>query len=345
MKKSNQLTICAVIFYASVSMLLPACRSTPTPPLPESPPAVRQPEASNADIPRDVTIPPGATPAPVPKPQPEIIARHLPESRIGKPEKDLAARRVDYNTVLNSRTGEPPQSTAWQYRMTRQGRVVGFEFSNHGGNRIMPPRRDAAKNQFFTRDFQFRFDERARQDIHLLVSDWVPSRDRTFRLSEIMNSLMLFFPRTFLPAIVKSQNRNIVTLPTGEEVEFDAASHEIVAGVFSEAPVDFNPDRRSRKFPGVDYHGKGVMIRANARGTDPRIGASALITTGTTPQNCDKGIECGRCEVAAKDLWEQTGAARFRFATDAELDHFLVTRCGFGLPRIGSDFALAVPAR
>lgn len=344
MKKSNQLTTGAYFLSASLSLLLPACRSTLAPPPPESPPAVEQPEARRDDIPPEVTMP-DATPAPVPKPQREIIARHLPESRIGKPEKDLAARRVEYNTVLNSRTSEPPRTTAWQYRMTRQGRVVGFEFSNHGGNRILPPRRDAVKNQFFTRDFQFRFDERARQDIHLLVSDWVASRDRTFRLSEIMNSLMLFFPRSFLPAIVKSQHRNIVTLPTGEEVEFDPASHEIVAGVFSEAPVDLNPDRRARQFPGVDYHGKGVMIRANARGTDPRIGTTALITTGTPPQNCDKGIDCGGCEVAGKELWDQTGAARFRFATDAELDQFLVARCNFGLPRIGDDFAIAVPAR
>ena len=345
MKKSNQRTTSAYVLCASLSLLLPACRSTPIPPPPESPPAVDQPEARKDDILPEFTSPPDTTGAPVSRPHPEIIARHLPESRIGKPEKDLAARRVEYNTVLNSRTSEPPRSTAWQYRMTRQGRVVGFEFSNHGGNRILPPRRDAVKNQFYSRDFQFRFDERARQDIHLLLSDWVASRDRTFRLSEIMNSLMLFFPRSFLPAIAKSQNRNIVTLPTGEEVEFDPASHEIVAGVFSEAPVDLNPDGRARRFPGVDYHGKGVMIRANARGTDPRIGTTALITTGTPQQNCDKGIDCARCEVAAKELWDQTGAARFRFATDAELDQFLVSRCNFGLPRIGNDFAIAVTAR
>ncbi|MGH7798950.1 MAG: hypothetical protein ACREQ2_29150 [Candidatus Binatia bacterium] len=343
MKKSNQLTTGAYFFYASLSLLLPACRSTPAPPLPESPPDAQQP--APPDVPPEITIPPGAAPAPAPKSQREIIARHLPESRLGMPEKDLAARRVEYNTMLNSRPREPTRNTAWQYRMTRQGQIVGFEFSNRGGNRILPPLHDASKNQFFTRDFQFRFDERARQDIHLLVSDWVASPDRTFRLSEIMNSMLLFFPRAFLPAIVNAKNRNIVTLPTGEEVEFDPVTHEIVNGVLSESPVDLNPDRVPRKFPAVDYHGKGVMIRANARGTDPRIGTTALITAGTPPQNCGVGSDCGRCEVAAKDLWDQTGAARFKFATDRELDRFLDARCGFGLPRIGSDFAVAVPAR
>jgi hypothetical protein len=269
----------------------------------------------------------------------------LPESLIGKPEKDWAARRVEYNTVLNSRTGTPPRQTAWHYRTTRQGHIVGFEFSNHGGNRILPPRRDAAKNRLFTRDFQFRFDERARQDIHLMVSDWAPSRDRTFRLSEIMNSLMLFMPRTFLPAIVDSQGRNIVTLPTGEEVQFDSETHEIVSGVLSESPVDLHPDRTERKFPGIDYHGKGVMIRANARGTDPRIGTTAIIVTGTPPPNCNKRLDCGRCEVAAKELWDQTGAARFKFATDVEFERFLSSRCGLMLPKIGPQLTVAVPPR
>jgi hypothetical protein len=346
MKTSKQLITGALLLCALLSLLLSACRSTPVPApsLPEPSPDVQQPDRPQADVPAEIALPPATTPPSAPKPQREIIARYLPESRIGKPEKDAAARRVEYNTVLNSRTSKP-RSTPWQYRMTRQGHIVGFEFSNHGGNRILPPRRDAAKNQFFTRDFQFRFDERARQDIHLLVSDWVPSRDRTFRLSELMNSLLLFFPRAFLPAIVNSHERNIVTLPTGEEVEFDPATHEIVAGVLSENPVDLNPDRAARKFPGIVYHGKGVMIRADARGTDPRIGTTALISSATPVQNCDKGIDCGRCEVAAKDLWDQAGAARFRFASDTELDRFLVARCGFGLPKIGTDFFVVAPHR
>lgn len=327
MKKHSLSTACVLLLYTSVTLLLPACRPTPV-----SPPA-SEPEASRA-----------APPDAAAKPQNETIARRLPESRIAAPDKDLAARRVEYNTLLSVRPGKATRDGSWRYRATRQGQVVGFEFSNHGGNRILPPRRDAVKNQFFTRDFQFRFDERARQDIHLVVADWVPSRDRVFRLSELMNSVMLFFPRTFLPAIVNSQKRNIVTLPTGEEVEFDAATHEVTGGVLSEAPVDLQTDRAARKFPGVEYQGKGVAVRANSRGADPRIGTTSLITTGTPAQGCTKDGPCNQCEVPSKDLWEQTGAARFKFATDTDFDRFLLARCGFGLPRIGADFAIAVSA-
>lgn len=335
-------TITIFFILASMALFAGACRPTPvTPPSPTEIPAeapITEPaKPTESAQPAEPPAPPAI------KPGKDVITRNLPESVIAAPEKDVAAGRVEYNTVISSRTVDPVRKTTWRYRVTRQGKLVGFEFSNHGGNQILPLRRDAVKNQFFARDFQFRFDERARQDIHLMVSDWAPSRDRVFRLSELMNSVMLFFPRTYLPAIVHWRDRNIVTLPTGEEVAFDAVTHEIIAGVFSEAPVDLNPDRTSRNFPKVEYHGKGVAIRADSRGADPRMGGTTLITTGAPVENCDKGFLCSRCEVPSKELWEQSGAARFRFATDPEFDRYLMARCGFALPRIGAEFALAKP--
>src|SRR5258708_13980843 len=165
--------------------------------------------------------------------------------------------------------------------------MLGFDFSNKGATPPLPPRRDAVKNQFFTRDFQFRFDERARQDIYLMVSDWVPARDRVFRLSEIMNTLMLFFPRKFLPAIVSSSGRNIITLPTGEEVEFDAETHEIRRGVLSETPVALNPTRQARQFPGIDYRASGVAVRVNSRGAHPRTSTTPTPTSGAQLPPCN----------------------------------------------------------
>lgn len=284
---------------------------------------------------------PEAKPEIVPKLAKPAIPRLLPESVLAEPQKDPASRRLEYNTMLNTRTGDAAPKSSWQYRRTRDGAIVGFEFSNHGGNRVLPPRRDAAKNQFFTRDFQFRFDERARQDIHLLVTDWVSSRDRQFRLSELMNSLMHFFPRSFLPAIVHFNGRNIITLPTGEEVEFNAQTNEILSGVLSEAPVDLNPDRSARNFPAIEYSGKGVVVRAHVRGADPRLGTTATIATAAPVAACDKGTQCNQCQVPSRDLWDQSGAVRFKFPTDQEFDRFLLARCQFGLPKTETGYALA----
>jgi hypothetical protein len=265
------------------------------------------------------------------KSKPKQIER-LPESIVGAPGKELASTRIAYDTVLLERSPHAPIHAGWQYRKDRQSQIVGFEFSNRGGNRILPPRYDIGKNLLFTRDFQFRFDDRARQDIQLFISDWPPSRDKQFRLSELMNSIFHFFPRTYLPAIFGSGARYVVTLPTGEQVEFDANTREILGGVFSETVVDLNPDRAARKFPGVNYVGKGVVVRANARGTDPRMGTTATITTGTPATDCEKGTACSQCQVPSKELWHQNGPVRFKFSTDQEFDRYLLSRCEFGLP-------------
>lgn len=326
----------------AIALLASACQ-TPAPlPIPQPPPELAQ----------EVHKPP-APAAPVetatPREKPEEVVskaridRSLPESLIAAPDKDRAPRSIDYGTMLSSRTANTRFINSWQYRRTRQGQIVGFEFSNHGGNPVLTPRRDATKNQFFTRDFQFRFDDRARQDIHLLISDWVASRDRVFRLSELMHSLMHFFPRSYLPAIVNAGDNNIVTLPTGEEVEFNAVTKEIRGGVLAELPVDLSPNRNGRKYPAVTYQGQGVLVRADARGADPRVGTTATISAGTSPSTCDKPEGCRPCEVPSKELWDQAGAVRFKFHTDQEFDRYLTARCGFGLPRQGTGFAVATP--
>jgi hypothetical protein len=315
-----------------LAMPILACQQTPVPssPVAEAPQESPSPEAT---LPVEIAKLPEEKPEIAPKVAKPAIPRLLPESILAAPQKDLASPRLQYNTTLSTRTGDAAQKSSWQYRHTRDGVIVGFELSNHGGNRVLPPRHDGAKNQFFTRDFQFRFDERARQDIHLLVTDWVASRDRQFRLSELMSSLIHFFPRSFLPAIVNFNGRNIITLPTGEEVEFDAHTHEIIAGVLSEAPVDLNPDRSTRSYPTISYSGTGVIVRANARGSDPRLGTTATITTAGPIPACDKETPCNHCQVPSRELWDQSGAVRFKFATDRDFDRYLIARCQFGLPK------------
>jgi hypothetical protein len=302
-----------------IIVLSAACRPSPTsPPMPE-PTALEKSDAIQPERPTEIAkLPPDKIES---KP---TIPRILPESIIAAPEKDLASRRLEYNTLLSSRSAGPPTTSGWTYRRTTAGAgvIVGFEFSNHGGNRILPPRRDALKNQFYTRDFQFRFDERARQDMH---------------------SVLHFFPRSFLPAIVNLAESHWITLPTGEEVEFNASTHEIVGGELSESAVDLNPDRNTRKFPAVEYSGRGVIVRANARGSDPRLSAMATITSGSPAKTCDKGFDCNQCQLPARELWDQGGAVRFKFATDQEFDRFLLARCPFGLPKNETGYALTMP--
>jgi hypothetical protein len=41
--------------------------------------------------------------------------------------------------------------------------------------------------------------------------------------------------------------------------------------------------------------------------------------------------------VPARELWDQSGALRFKFPTDEEFDRFLQAHCQFGLPKMAND--------
>jgi hypothetical protein len=318
-------------FLLLILVLAAACgtRAPSTPPVAQQDASVTEPEPAETrsaapTAPSEAARPPAAGVGP---------HKPFPESVLGAPELDRASPELRYETVLLARGSETAAPAGWEFRKNTRQQIVGFEFSNRGGNRVLPQRYDIAKNRLYTRDFQFRFDDRARQDIHFAITDWAPASNRQFKLSELMNSVLLFFPRNYLPAIVSSGGRYIVTLPTGEQAEFDAASREIVGGVFSEGPVDLSPNRATRKFPAVSYIGRGVSVRVNARGVDPRIATTATISNGSGG-GCGQGAGCNQCQVPSQELWQQTGAVRFRFPSDAEFDRYLRVRCGFGLPTL-----------
>jgi hypothetical protein len=335
--------LCAFLILASLAFQQ-GCRTSPAPVTPTQ----KQPEAEKEESSGKESIPAGSE---SPKVEQEVSKKteiaikklQLPESILNAPAKELASSKLNYDTVVLARASDATFHAGWDYRKNRQGQIVGFEFSNRGGNRILPQRYDSQKNLFFTRDFQFHFDDRARQDIYLFVSDWAPSGDKQFRLSEIMNSIMLFFPRHYLPAIHSTGTRYIVTLPTAEQVEFHATTREVLGGVFSETSVDLSLDKRTRKFPGIDYVGKGLVVRADSRGTDPRIGNRATISTKAPLTDCEKGAECNRCQVPSQELWHQSGPVRFKFSTDQEFDRYLLSRCGFGIPQ-NSPHVVALPS-
>jgi hypothetical protein len=109
------------------------------------------------------------------------------------------------------------------------------------------------------------------------------------------------------------------------------------------SPDDHSCDPFGRYYPPDTSQGHGVLGRAAARGAPPRIGTTATISAGTPPLICHHPSGCRQCEVPSRELWDQAGAVRFKFQTDQEFDHFLTARCGFGLPRQGSGFAVATP--
>lgn len=239
-----------------------------------------------------------------------------PESRIAPPDRDDAAPEVYVDESSTGGRGDYTVST------TPGIGVTGFEFTNHGGNRVLPVR-ERGIGLGPLRQFSFDFRTRARQDIHFSITD-----SPTEYLSHRMESYFYLFPRRVLPAIVWPEPGTgaktfTVVLPTEERVEFDAATMEVVSGVLREtAPVDLGPDRFKRKFAAVEYSGTGVILRVDRRGADPRLGTTATVRKGAQS-----------CKVPSALLFDQNpeSAVLFRFATDEAFDVYLKKQCKFGL--------------
>ena len=211
-----------------------------------------------------------------------------------------------------------------------EGQYEAFQINNDGPNKIV-------NAQDSGRGFDFEFDEQAKQNISLMISD-APNGT----VSHTMHSLFTFFPRKFLPFVEMKNKQYTVTLPTGEQMTF-AESGEIISGVFTEGPVDTGPDRFKRTYADLKYQGKGILMRANARGQMPQQGqfestkidmeyglkysADVLIINGTTGQ---------RCRRPKIDFWpsEDVSPILFKFPSDAEFDKYLKAKCNFGIPEL-----------
>jgi hypothetical protein len=241
-----------------------------------------------------------------------------PEAVISEPERDRMLPGQPGDTLMVS------PSTGGAYTISvheRTQTVVGFQFANTGANRIIP--RESVPGFGPDRTFNFRFESRARQNIFFSVTD-APSE----YLSQLMESYIFLFPRKVLPAVewIASPGQKsamVVTLTTGEKVEFDGATREILSGALEETgPIDLNPDRFKRKFAKIRYRGTGVSLRVDKRGGDPRLGTTATITKGTQT-----------CKIPSSLLFnpDESSEVEFLFPTDPEFHQFLIKKCGFGL--------------
>ncbi len=215
-----------------------------------------------------------------------------------------------------------------------EGQYEGFSIENRGINAMV-----SAKDSM--RSYDFSYQEQATQNISLLVYD-APNGTT----SHGMLSHFMFFPRNHLPYASIRENGDIkVTLPNGEPMEFSKTG-EVIGGVFEEGPVDVGPDRFTRTYANLKYNGKGILLRANARGQMPQQGQfennridsqygikfskDVLIINGTTGQRCIR---------PKSDFWKEGDHSPilFKFATDVEFDAYLKrVNCGFGVPDLES---------
>ena len=194
-----------------------------------------------------------------------------------------------------------------------------FILKNSGSPRINPH-----GDQGYSREYQWTSAADSRQEEFLHIHE--QSYGDTDSASS-METEITFIPRIVLPAIRKDEARNryVVTIPTGETVEYDLTTKEIVDGVLTEtAPIDLSPNRQTRKFAGLKYTGKGITIRSDQRGDSTR----SSLGFGTIKRTATIQFAGRTCTVLPSELWNQSSDdLPFLFPTDAAFYSFLQRRC------------------
>lgn len=181
-----------------------------------------------------------------------------------------------------------------------------FKITNSGPNSIVSKNKDPNRN----RQFSFEAPGFATQDMMLKLTDSPSSRDK-----ELQESYFMFFPRTALPALSSDGNYRVMTLPTGETVTFD------VQGKIVDGPLKENQPLTAGSTAKVSYSGKGMTLRVDAVGSDPRMGSQSMAVISYGNQDC---------HVPKKDLWpdqRESSALHFKFASDKSFKEFLQVKC------------------
>lgn len=197
-----------------------------------------------------------------------------------------------------------------------------FKFKNSGVNKIVP-----MEGFNLGREYEFMFEDLARSDMGLLLWDSPDEYESHAHLK-----IMFFFPRDILPAIRYESDEIIVTLPTKEEVVYDAKTLEIRRGVLKEGPIKQNAKGEALA-PNVEYTGSGVVIEASALADWPigfnAINAKKIVTIKKKGQK--------NCLVPGQELWftdSKKGNNVFfnkKLISNDAFDTYLLNRCKFSL--------------
>lgn len=228
----------------------------------------------------------------------------------------------------------PLSSLCYQDISSQDGKVVGFALSNDTENAINP--RSAPHGS--SRDYRFEMEERSKQNLHLSITE---NSGLTSRMShDFLETTIVFVPRKVVPYMKSDEQNGIcvrkVALPTDEIVIFDAITKEIIGGVLKESPMDMTESRHHREFAGLEYTGRGIMIRADRRSGTPEHEYNVSYNVNERIKEATLTRKGKTCHVPKKLIWKNTEDpdknAYFIYETDQEfLDKVVNPVCGWNL--------------
>ena len=246
----------------------------------------------------------------------------------------------------------------------------GFAFEAHTMGTIVDTIDKGEKVEVYEptvphRDWSAEFAGRSHQST-IMVTDWPVLEDKDqktkavkdrYSSTNITMTRFSFFPRKVTPAMSQVDGEMLMTLPTGETINFDAKTRRVKGGAFKETKradggknpsfTSKNGDLRTYYKPDSDlaYEGKGVWIETKVTSQKDEL-EGGMITIRTGSPTC-KGAGCSSCQVPAKDVYEKKKGFHVpgdqktywscewvKFKTDEEFDKYLKSKCKFSLPSL-----------
>ena len=210
--------------------------------------------------------------------------------------------------------------------------VVGFDIENKTQNSINPRSADS------TRSFSFTFEQRHTHNAHISITE---NSGLTGSMShDLLETTIILIPRKFVPSMEVFQFNGTqyrrVHLPTSETIDFNAITGEIVSGVFKESPMDMTASRHERKFAGLEYLGRGIMIRVDRRAGTPEHIYTQSFNRNERIREATLTHQGKTCYVPKELIWENAHNADlttyFKYKSDQEfLDRVVNPRCHWNL--------------
>jgi hypothetical protein len=237
--------------------------------------------------------------------------------------------RPDYPTII-----EVEKLCYQSASIDGQGNVVGFEVVNETLNRVNPRTAEYGSD----RTFRFNFPMRHSQNMHISMTE--NAGIAGLMSHDMLESTVILLPRKVIPSMqtLDDGTRAIrrIQLPTSEMIDVDARTGEIVAGVITEAPMDMNLSRHARRFAGLTYTGRGLMIRADRRSGTPEHIYTQAFNQNERIKEATLTYRGKTCYVAKELIWANaTNAdlgAYFLYASDEEfLTKVVNPKCGWKL--------------
>lgn len=213
-------------------------------------------------------------------------------------------------------------------------KVVGFNFQNETKNAINP--RTAEHGS--TRSYSFEFPQRHVHNAHISITE--NSGLTSLMSHDLLETTIVLIPRKVIPSIevfnFNGEQFRRITLNTNETIDVKTISGEIVDGAFKELPMDMTASRHDRKFVGLQYQGRGIMIRVDRRAGTPEHIYTQSFNRNERIKDATLTHQGKTCHVSKDLIWENATnpdkTVYFKYKTDQEfLDRVVNTRCNWNL--------------